>query len=75
VRLVEDARESRFAPEAGVARVPPTLPTRSLLVQGERVGTIAGARARVAVEIAAARSLTGRPTAVNLLLPPPTRQR
>jgi nitronate monooxygenase len=33
------------------------------------LGTIAGIRAPIAVEIAAARSLTGRPIAVNLLLP------
>jgi NAD(P)H-dependent flavin oxidoreductase YrpB (nitropropane dioxygenase family) len=33
------------------------------------LGTIAGARARIAHEIAAARKLTGRPIAVNLLLP------
>jgi nitronate monooxygenase len=33
------------------------------------LGTIAGVRARIAGEIAAARSLTGRPIAVNLLLP------
>ncbi len=33
------------------------------------LGTIAGARAAVATEIAAARRLTGRPIAVNLLLP------
>lgn len=33
------------------------------------LGTIAGARAAVATEIAAARQLTGRPIAVNLLLP------
>jgi nitronate monooxygenase len=33
------------------------------------LGTIAGARARSAQELAAARKLTGRPLAVNLLLP------
>ncbi|OBK22402.1 NAD(P)H-dependent flavin oxidoreductase [Mycobacterium asiaticum] len=33
------------------------------------LGTIAGARANVAGEVAAARRLTGRPIAVNLLLP------
>jgi NAD(P)H-dependent flavin oxidoreductase YrpB (nitropropane dioxygenase family) len=33
------------------------------------VGTIAGVRAPIAAEIAAARRLTGRPIAVNLLLP------
>ena len=33
------------------------------------LGTIAGVRAPIAAEIAAARSLTGRPIAVNLLLP------
>ena len=33
------------------------------------LGTIAGARAPIAHELAAARSLTGRPIAVNLLLP------
>jgi nitronate monooxygenase len=33
------------------------------------LGTIAGARAPIAAEIAAARRLTGRPIAVNLLLP------
>jgi nitronate monooxygenase len=33
------------------------------------LGTIAGVRAPIAVEIAAARRLTGRPIAVNLLLP------
>lgn len=33
------------------------------------LGTIAGARARIADELAAARRLTGRPVAVNLLLP------
>jgi NAD(P)H-dependent flavin oxidoreductase YrpB (nitropropane dioxygenase family) len=33
------------------------------------LGTIAGARARIAEELAAARRLTGRPVAVNLLLP------
>jgi NAD(P)H-dependent flavin oxidoreductase YrpB (nitropropane dioxygenase family) len=33
------------------------------------LGTIAGARAAIAAEVAAARSLTGRPIAVNLLLP------
>ncbi len=33
------------------------------------LGTIAGARASIAAEIAAARQLTGRPIAVNLLLP------
>lgn len=33
------------------------------------LGTIAGARARIADEVAAARRLTGRPVAVNLLLP------
>jgi NAD(P)H-dependent flavin oxidoreductase YrpB (nitropropane dioxygenase family) len=33
------------------------------------LGTIAGARAPIATEIAAARRLTGRPIAVNLLLP------
>ena len=33
------------------------------------LGTIAGARARIAAEIAAARQLTGGPIAVNLLLP------
>jgi nitronate monooxygenase len=34
-----------------------------------RLGTIAGARAPIAAQIAAARKLTGRPIAVNLLLP------
>ncbi|OBK27444.1 hypothetical protein A5634_23370 [Mycobacterium asiaticum] len=33
------------------------------------LGTIAGARAPIAAEVAAARRLTGRPIAVNLLLP------
>ncbi len=33
------------------------------------LGTIAGARAAIAAELAAARALTGRPIAVNLLLP------
>src|SRR5436305_13236549 len=33
------------------------------------LGTIAGVRAPIAVELAAARQLTGRPIAVNLLLP------
>lgn len=33
------------------------------------LGTIAGARARIAAELASARRLTGRPIAVNLLLP------
>jgi NAD(P)H-dependent flavin oxidoreductase YrpB (nitropropane dioxygenase family) len=33
------------------------------------LGTIAGARADIAAEVAAARKLTGRPIAVNLLLP------
>jgi NAD(P)H-dependent flavin oxidoreductase YrpB (nitropropane dioxygenase family) len=33
------------------------------------LGTIAGARADIAAEVAAARALTGRPIAVNLLLP------
>jgi nitronate monooxygenase len=33
------------------------------------VGTIAGARAAIAAEVTAARRLTGRPIAVNLLLP------
>ena len=33
------------------------------------LGTIAGARAAIAAEVAAARRLTGRPIAVNLLLP------
>ncbi len=33
------------------------------------LGTIAGARARIADELAAARRLTGKPIAVNLLLP------
>jgi nitronate monooxygenase len=33
------------------------------------LGTIGGARARIAAEIAAARRLTGKPIAVNLLLP------
>ncbi|MGH2800217.1 MAG: nitronate monooxygenase [Thermoleophilaceae bacterium] len=33
------------------------------------LGTIAGVRAPIAAEIAAARRLTGRPIAVNLLLP------
>jgi NAD(P)H-dependent flavin oxidoreductase YrpB (nitropropane dioxygenase family) len=33
------------------------------------LGTIAGARAAIATEVAAARRLTGRPIAVNLLLP------
>jgi NAD(P)H-dependent flavin oxidoreductase YrpB (nitropropane dioxygenase family) len=33
------------------------------------LGTIAGARAAIAAELAAARRLTRRPTAVNLLLP------
>ena len=33
------------------------------------LGTIAGARAPIARELAAARALTGRPVAVNLLLP------
>jgi len=33
------------------------------------LGTIAGARAPIAAEISAARALTGRPIAVNLLLP------
>jgi nitronate monooxygenase len=33
------------------------------------LGTIAGVRAPIAAELAAARSLTGRPIAVNLLLP------
>src|SRR5437588_11935621 len=33
------------------------------------LGTIAGARAPIARELAAARRLTGRPLAVNLLLP------
>jgi NAD(P)H-dependent flavin oxidoreductase YrpB (nitropropane dioxygenase family) len=33
------------------------------------LGTIAGARADIAAEVAAARRLTGRPIAVNLLLP------
>ena len=33
------------------------------------LGTIAGARATIAAEIASARQLTGRPIAVNLLLP------
>src|SRR5215208_36867 len=33
------------------------------------VGTIAGVRAPIAAEVAAARRLTGRPIAVNLLLP------
>ena len=33
------------------------------------LGTIGGARAAIAAEIAAARQLTGRPIAVNLLLP------
>lgn len=33
------------------------------------LGTIAGARAPIAAELAAARRLTGRPVAVNLLLP------
>ncbi|ORA16163.1 NAD(P)H-dependent flavin oxidoreductase [Mycobacterium asiaticum] len=33
------------------------------------LGTIAGARAEIGAEVAAARSLTGRPIAVNLLLP------
>lgn len=33
------------------------------------LGTIAGARAPIAAELAAARKLTGRPVAVNLLLP------
>ena len=33
------------------------------------LGTIAGARAEIATEVAAARRLTGRPIAVNLLLP------
>ena len=33
------------------------------------IGTIAGARASIAAELAAARRLTGRPLAVNLLLP------
>jgi nitronate monooxygenase len=33
------------------------------------LGTIAGARAAIAAEVAAARKLTGRPIAVNLLLP------
>jgi nitronate monooxygenase len=33
------------------------------------LGTNAGARAAIAAEVAAARRLTGRPIAVNLLLP------
>lgn len=33
------------------------------------LGTIAGARAPIAAEVAAARRLTGRPIAVNLLSP------
>src|SRR5438445_5246760 len=33
------------------------------------LGTIAGAQARIADEVAAARKLTGKPIAVNLLLP------
>src|ERR1700694_622891 len=33
------------------------------------LGTIAGVRAPIAAELAAARSLTGKPIAVNLLLP------
>jgi len=72
--VIEDGRGARLTSSAGTGRTGrlgaiARHELAAAVSDAGGLGTIAGARAPIAAELAAARRLTDRPVAINLLLP------